>query len=80
MSPDTSTVRPVEAPSEVIQWVDASPPPPYHLFAPPSYDTLFYGSVSEDKNNCDVYVVPIHRHMVTLYSTDSSVPTEATCS
>jgi hypothetical protein len=36
---------------------------------------LFYGSVREDKNKCEVYVVPIHSDMVTLHSTAGSVPT-----
>jgi hypothetical protein len=73
-----STTRPVELPPEVTQWVDETPPPPYHLFAPPSYDTLFYGSVSEDKMKCEIYVVPVHNHMVTLQRAASSMPPEPT--
>lgn len=76
--PNTSNDSPVESLPTETQRVDESPPPPYHLFAPPSYDTLFYGSVSEDKNKCEVYVVPIHSDRVTLHSTASSVPTEPT--
>jgi hypothetical protein len=72
----TSDVRSAEPPAEVTQWVDESPPPPYHLFAPPSYETLFYGNVSEAKNKCEVYVVPVHSHVVSLHSTASSTPAE----
>jgi hypothetical protein len=75
-SPSASTARPAEPPPEVTQWVDETPPPPYHLFAPPSYDTLYYGSAREDKNKCEVYVVPVHSHMVALHSTTSSTHAE----
>jgi hypothetical protein len=75
---NTSTDRPVEPLPTETQWVDETPPPPYHLFAPPSYDTLLYGSVREDKNRCEVYVVPIHSDMVTLHNTTTNVPAEPT--
>ncbi|XP_023710865.1 uncharacterized protein LOC111866290 [Cryptotermes secundus] len=75
---NTSTDSPVEPLPTETQWVHETPPPPYHLFAPPSYDTLFYGSVRDDKHKCGVYVVPIHNDIGTPYSTARSVPTEPT--
>ena len=63
--------RAAEPPPEVTQWVDETPPPPYHLFAPPSYDTLFYGT-KDEKNKLEVYVVPIHNHMISLQTATSS--------
>ena len=48
-----------------------SPPPPYHLFAPPPYDSINYAEF-QDKNfneKLDIYVitvpvaVPIHHHI-----------------
>ncbi|XP_021914765.1 uncharacterized protein LOC110827422 [Zootermopsis nevadensis] len=72
----TSSARPAEPPAEVTQWLNETPPPPYHLFAPPSYETLFYESVGETKNKCEVYVVPIHSHVVTVHNTSSSIPAE----
>lgn len=41
-----------------------TPPPPYHLFAPPPYDSIYYGDVT-DKNSAkkmDIFViaVPVH--------------------
>ncbi|XP_069686272.1 uncharacterized protein [Periplaneta americana] len=63
-SPSAAAARSSDPPPEVTQWVDETPPPPYDLFAPPSYDTLFYGTLAEGKDKCEVYVVPIHSHMV----------------
>lgn len=44
-----------------------SPPPPYHLFAPPSYDTVKVTDLQHEvfhehtgKKLADVYVVPVH--------------------
>ncbi|XP_020287447.1 uncharacterized protein LOC109856509 isoform X2 [Pseudomyrmex gracilis] len=45
--------------------VAETPPPPYHLFAPPSYDSVNYGQIVDKTSGekVDVYVisVPIHR-------------------
>ncbi|PSN53289.1 hypothetical protein C0J52_04660, partial [Blattella germanica] len=71
-SNNNNNTRAVEPPPEVTQWVDETPPPPYHLFAPPSYDTLFYGNVTEEKNKCEVFVVPVHSHMLSIQSTASN--------
>lgn len=38
-----------------------TPPPPYHLFAPPSYDdTVKGGGPQQCHKLADVYVVPVH--------------------
>uniref|UniRef100_A0A1B6DNI1 Uncharacterized protein n=1 Tax=Clastoptera arizonana TaxID=38151 RepID=A0A1B6DNI1_9HEMI len=42
-----------------------TPPPPYHLFAPPSYSDLF-GTVTTKNNNkkkskINIFIIPIHR-------------------
>ncbi|XP_011691804.1 PREDICTED: uncharacterized protein LOC105452427 isoform X2 [Wasmannia auropunctata] len=48
--------------------VTETPPPPYHLFAPPSYDSVNYGEIVDKTSGekLDIYVisVPIHRPMV----------------
>lgn len=48
--------------------VAETPPPPYHLFAPPSYDSVNYGEIVDKTTGekLDIYVisVPIHRPMV----------------
>ncbi|XP_050446134.1 uncharacterized protein LOC126848884 isoform X2 [Cataglyphis hispanica] len=48
--------------------VTETPPPPYHLFAPPSYDSVNYGEIVDKTTGekLDIYVisVPIHRPMV----------------
>ncbi|XP_019884989.1 uncharacterized protein LOC105258014 isoform X2 [Camponotus floridanus] len=47
--------------------VTETPPPPYHLFAPPSYDSVNYGKIIDKTTGekVDIYVisVPIHRPM-----------------
>lgn len=47
--------------------VTETPPPPYHLFAPPSYDSVNYGKIVDKTTGekVDIYVisVPIHRPM-----------------
>lgn len=74
--PGTAPTSPVDSTSEVTHWVEETPPPPYDLFAPPSYDTLCYGGARECKNKCEVYVVPVHGQMVTTHSTTSNTPAE----
>lgn len=48
--------------------VTETPPPPYHLFAPPSYDSVNYGEIVDKTSGekLDIYVisVPIHRPVV----------------
>ncbi|KAL6439365.1 hypothetical protein ACFW04_003900 [Cataglyphis niger] len=48
--------------------VTETPPPPYHLFAPPSYDSVNYGEIVDKTTGekLDIYVIsmPIHRPMV----------------
>ncbi|KAL6260441.1 hypothetical protein P5V15_007967 [Pogonomyrmex californicus] len=47
--------------------VTETPPPPYHLFAPPSYDSVNYSEIDKASGEkLDIYVisVPIHRPMV----------------
>ncbi|XP_029155670.1 uncharacterized protein LOC114928585 isoform X2 [Nylanderia fulva] len=48
--------------------VTETPPPPYHLFAPPSYDSVNYGEIVDKTTGekLDIYVisVPIHRPMM----------------
>ncbi|XP_076232246.1 uncharacterized protein LOC143177872 isoform X2 [Calliopsis andreniformis] len=50
------------------QVVTETPPPPYHLFAPPPYDSVNYGEIVDKTSGekLDIYVisVPIHRPMV----------------
>ncbi|XP_015434290.1 PREDICTED: uncharacterized protein LOC107190077 isoform X1 [Dufourea novaeangliae] len=51
------------------QVVTETPPPPYHLFAPPPYDSVNYGEYVENKTNgekLDIFVisVPVHRPVV----------------
>lgn len=45
-----------------------TPPPPYHLFAPPSYDSVNYGEITDKTSGekVDIYVisVPLHRSVV----------------
>lgn len=52
-----------------------TPPPPYHLFAPPSYDDTvkvygaqrqFHGPAANSKKLADVYVVPVHAATTTV--------------
>ncbi|XP_018299825.1 uncharacterized protein [Mycetomoellerius zeteki] len=47
--------------------VTETPPPPYHLFAPPSYDSVNYNEIVDKTSGekLDIYVisVPIHRPM-----------------
>ncbi|KAM0734902.1 hypothetical protein ACS0PU_011015 [Formica fusca] len=47
--------------------VTETPPPPYHLFAPPSYDSVNYGEIVDKTTGekLDIYVIsmPIHRPM-----------------
>ncbi|KYM78526.1 hypothetical protein ALC53_11181, partial [Atta colombica] len=47
--------------------VTETPPPPYHLFAPPSYDSVNYNEIVDKTSDekLDIYVisVPIHRPM-----------------
>ncbi|RLU22197.1 hypothetical protein DMN91_006578 [Ooceraea biroi] len=47
--------------------VTETPPPPYHLFAPPSYDSVNYNEIIDKTTGekLDIYVisVPIHRPM-----------------
>jgi hypothetical protein len=74
--PSTAPNSPVESQPEVRQWVEETPPPPYDLFAPPSYDALSYGSARDCKNKCGVYVVPVHGPMMTMHSTTSSTLAE----
>ncbi|CAK9809541.1 hypothetical protein ANTPLA_LOCUS6234 [Anthophora plagiata] len=57
--------------AEVInggQVITETPPPPYHLFAPPPYDSVNYGDIIDKSTGekVDIYVisVPIHRPMV----------------
>lgn len=42
-----------------------TPPPPYHLFAPPSYSDLFGAisskNVGKKKNKLNIFIIPIHR-------------------
>ncbi|XP_043254139.1 uncharacterized protein LOC122398398 [Colletes gigas] len=67
--------RPLTVPyaqrAEVInggQVVTETPPPPYHLFAPPPYDSVNYGEIVDKTSGekVDIYVisVPIHRPVV----------------
>ncbi|XP_076160669.1 uncharacterized protein LOC143143389 [Ptiloglossa arizonensis] len=67
--------RPLAVPyaqrAEVInegQVVTEAPPPPYHLFAPPPYDSVNYGEIVDKTSGekVDIYVisVPIHRPVV----------------
>lgn len=45
------------------QQAPETPPPPYHLFAPPSYSDLF-GSVKGGKRNIskiNIFIIPIHK-------------------
>jgi len=48
--------------------VTETPPPPYHLFAPPSYDSVNYGEIVDKTSGekLDIYVIsmPIHRPVV----------------
>ncbi|PBC31500.1 hypothetical protein APICC_10038 [Apis cerana cerana] len=48
--------------------VTETPPPPYHLFAPPSYDSVNYGEITDKTSGekVDIYVisVPLHRSVV----------------
>ncbi|XP_071856944.1 uncharacterized protein isoform X2 [Bombus fervidus] len=48
--------------------VTETPPPPYHLFAPPPYDSVNYGEIVDKTSGekLDIYVisVPIHRPVV----------------
>ncbi|GAB1866527.1 hypothetical protein CAJAP_07606 [Camponotus japonicus] len=48
--------------------ITETPPPPYHLFAPPSYDSVNYGKIVDKTTGekVDIYVisVPIHRPIV----------------
>lgn len=48
--------------------VTETPPPPYHLFAPPSYDSVNYGEIVDKTSGekLDIYVisVPVHRPVV----------------
>nr|CAD7264961.1 unnamed protein product [Timema shepardi] len=37
--------------------IEDPPPPPYEMFAPPPYDSLFYG---EKKDRLEIFVVPVH--------------------
>lgn len=50
------------------QVVTETPPPPYHLFAPPPYDSVNYGDIVDKSSGekLDIYVisVPIHRPVV----------------
>ncbi|XP_053987591.1 uncharacterized protein LOC128891934 isoform X2 [Hylaeus anthracinus] len=50
------------------QVVTETPPPPYHLFAPPPYDSVNYGEIIDKTSGekVDIYVisVPIHRPVV----------------
>lgn len=50
------------------QVVTETPPPPYHLFAPPPYDSVNYGEIMDKTSGekLDIYVisVPIHRPVV----------------
>ncbi|XP_033327251.1 uncharacterized protein LOC117220897 isoform X4 [Megalopta genalis] len=50
------------------QVVTETPPPPYHLFAPPPYDSVNYGEIVDKASGekLDIYVisVPIHRPVV----------------
>lgn len=50
------------------QMVTETPPPPYHLFAPPPYDSVNYGEIVDKTSGekLDIYVisVPIHRPVV----------------
>ncbi|XP_076654334.1 uncharacterized protein LOC143359887 isoform X1 [Halictus rubicundus] len=50
------------------QVVTETPPPPYHLFAPPPYDSVNYGEIVDKVSGekLDIYVisVPIHRPVV----------------
>ncbi|XP_014217085.1 uncharacterized protein LOC106645685 [Copidosoma floridanum] len=67
--------RPVSAPyagrrdeagiNSTVRPVSESPPPPYHLFAPPPYDSVNYAEVADKSANgekLDIYVItlPIH--------------------
>jgi len=76
MSPNPTPASPVEPTPEVRHWVEETPPPPYDLFAPPSYDTLYHEGARECKNKCEVFVVPFQGHMATLHSTTGSTPAE----
>ncbi|XP_026818030.1 uncharacterized protein LOC113556979 isoform X1 [Rhopalosiphum maidis] len=69
-----------------------TPPPPYHLFAPPSYDDTVKGGfgqvqqqyhhrapVATGKKLADVYVVPVHAATTTTASANNCSTTCATC-
>ncbi|XP_011500606.1 PREDICTED: uncharacterized protein LOC105364391 [Ceratosolen solmsi marchali] len=56
-----------EVMSPGVQPAGESPPPPYHLFAPPPYDSVNYAEIASDKGpapeKLDIYVIslPIHQ-------------------
>lgn len=37
-----------------------TPPPPYHLFAPPDYNETIQKIVNEKRRSIDIFVVPVH--------------------
>lgn len=41
-------------------YMPETPPPPYHLFAPPDYYETVQKADSEKRRSLDVFVVPVH--------------------
>ncbi|XP_044731949.1 uncharacterized protein LOC123294841 [Chrysoperla carnea] len=54
------------------QHVPETPPPAYHLFAPPAYESVYKDCVYKDPNPDGVFVVPVH-HGVIKQNNNSNV-------
>lgn len=46
--------------SQITDRVEPLAPPPYELFAPPSYESLFRDITRERKRSITVFLVPVH--------------------
>lgn len=46
--------------NENKSYVPETPPPPYHLFAPPDYYETIQKTESDKRKSLDVFVVPVH--------------------
>ena len=66
----------VASASDVSGSVEDMTPPSYDHFAPPSYDALGYGIAQGCKKKCDVFVLPIHGHVMTMDSMTTGTPAE----
>ncbi len=53
-------------------FVPETPPPPYHLFAPPDYNETIQKIVDEKRKSLDIFLIPIPVHATTIVATCTS--------